>query len=460
MFKRYKLLLLLVLPLLSSSIFWGCEQPEDALTPITKTNVWLSPNKLPSNPDGMVYELWVANSTDSIPVDKFGYDFVSGRFLEPDGSRRADTNKFFVGYDLMDFTTIFVSVETYPDNNTNSPGPIMLYDFTNSETIKLRFPKMDSLWASSVWYNMESPSDGAPGDSVGLDPSTDGYAIWFSSYTEKMDNFNDTLSILDWEVRVDTLDDYTAGDTMIVVTGIDELSIITKDTIRVKGLDSVSQKVVRFDVVLDTITEPPYIATILTIDYEVYQGYVSYDDFNQGQDDEEFGLPILTDFGWKYKGWVASPYIDAGAVTSRITLPAWEIIGSELDETDGAMLTVGAFADIRHADDANPFVASTRCPHYPGEDFLMNLPGGMSPVCLVPNENGNPGRVFLSLEPMNSVTDTTNFPLILFVGELPEERSDVTDGEVTQRFVLQGWMQDMSDPYRGFPWIQISYERY
>ncbi|UCG62742.1 MAG: anti-sigma factor [Candidatus Zixiibacteriota bacterium] len=460
MFKRNKLFILLILPLLSILPFWGCEQPEDVLTPITETTVWLTANKLPTNPDGMVYELWVANSTDSVPIEKFGYDFVSGRFLETDGSVRSDSNEFLINYDLLDFTTIFVSVERNPDDNSNSPGAIMLYDLTVSETIKMRFPKMDSLWAASVWYNMESPSDGAPGGIAGLDPTTDGYAVWFSSYIEMLRPLNDTLGIFDWSVAYDTLEDYTGPEEMIVVIGIDDNSIVTKDTARVFGLDLIEQKVTRFDILLDTITEPPYVATVLTINYDVYESNISFDNFNQGQDNEEFGLPVLTDFGWRYKGWVVSPYIDSDAITSRMTMPAWQIIGIELDETDGAMLSTGVFGDVRYPDESNPYVASARIPPYPGEDFLMNLPDGIAPVCLVPNENGNPGRVFISLEPINAVSTATNFPLIPFLGELPESRSMVTDGNLTQRFVLQGWMQDLSDPYRGFPWIGVRYERF
>lgn len=485
MFKRYKLLLLLVLPLLSCSFFGGCEQPEDALTPLTKTNIWLSPTKLPSNPEGTVYELWVANSTDSLPLGKFGYDFVLGRFLEPDTlyRLRADSNKFFLGYDLKDFTTIFVSIERYPDDNSNSPGAIMLMDFTNSETVKLRFPKIDSLWDASVWYNMETPSDGAPGGVSGLDPTTDGYGLWFSSYNEKTSEFNDTLGIVDWAVQIDTLledfcdtfvvcdtivfepymfvvcDTFVGCDSVEVVMGIDSASIISKDTLLIRGLDTVSQRVVRFDLVLDTITEPPYLATLLSIQYDIFTGDLSWDEFSQGEDDKEFGLPVLTEYGWQYKAWVASPYIDPGVVTNRITLPAWKIIGSELDETDGAILSTGSFADVRNADDANPYCPSLRVPDYPGEDFLTNLPGGLDPICLVPNETGNPGRVFLSMEPMNIVSDSTNFPLILFLGEFPEAREDVI-GTEPQRFVLRGWMQDLSDPSRGFPWILVSFERF
>ena len=454
MFKRNKLLFLLVLPLLISSIFWGCSQPEDVLTPLTKTDIWLNPTKLPSNPDGMVYELWVANSTDTLPLAKFGYNFELGRFLEPGGEPRADSNQFFLGYDLMDFTNVFVSIETYPDDNTNSPGPIMLMDMTSNPTIKLRFPKMDELWASTVWYNMESASDGQ--DSV-----TDGYSVWFSTYSQESTDLNDTLGVS--VIIIDLGSDTTkvpGVDTLIVETGITD--IIIKDTARIFGLDILVNKVVRFTVLKDTIVDTPFTDQRMNLVYDIFEGTVSYDNFHQGNDNEEFGMPVLSEYGWKYKGWVASPQIDSTAVTARITLPAWITLGSPFEETEGGILTVGAFADVRAADESNPYVVSGRVPPYPGEDFLANLPGGLDPICLVPNANaavGNPGRVFISLEPDNYTCDSTNFPLIPYIRELPASREMVTSSDDIQMFIMWGWMQDTSDPYRGFPWIGMEFER-
>lgn len=452
MFKRNKLLICLVLMLLPLWVFWGCDQPEDVLTPISRTNIWLSPSKLPTNPEGTVYELWVANSTDTIPVSKFGYDFSLGRFLEPDGSVRADTNRFFLGYDVYEFTSIMVSVEPVPDNNTSSPASVMLLAATSSETIKLKFPLADSLWQSTMWYCMETPSDG-------LDSITDGCGLWFATYTQQDEDFNDTTGLI--RFWVDTIPREDLSDTVYEVSvGIDPGSIITKDTMLIMGLDTLVQTHVRYDELIDTVADSPYFTTYLGVEYDIVTGHVSYDDFNQGADDDEFALPSLLDYGWKFKGWVVSPYIDSTVVDSRMTLPAWHVIGDELDETDGAMLTTGSFSDCRFADEANPYIASERVPPFPGEDFLVNLPGGMGPVNLVPNVNGNPGRVFVSLEPIYCSKDNTNFPLVLFLAPLPDSRAMVTDSTLTQQFFLRGWMQDESDPYRGFPWMLVELERF
>ncbi len=451
MFKHVKLLFFLVLLSFPLSLFWGCDQPEDVVTPLTQTNIWLSPEKLPDNPDGMVYELWVANATDTLSIEKFGYDFSRRKFLDTEGSDRADSNQFFLNYDLMDFTDILLSIELNPDDNSNSPGPIMLMDYTSSQTIKMKFPKMDSLWAATVWYCMESASDG-------MDSLTDGYSIWLSSYNQNTRDWNDTLSIVSWVETPEVLTEYVSGDTVEVFIGIDTPTIITKDTVRVYGLDMFTQSIVRFDSLLDTLVDEPYINERLSIEYQVVPGTITHDNFIQN--DEDFGFPVLSEYGWKYKGWVVSPQIDSTAVTTRITMPAWVLIGDALNETEGAMLTTGTFADVRHADDANPYVMSTRVPTVPGEDFLTNLPGGISAVNLVPNNNGNPGRVFISLEPDNYNCDTTNFPLIPFIGELPEFRDSVTADDNIQQFYLRGWMQDESDPFTGFPWIKVTIERF
>ncbi|MEW6412421.1 MAG: hypothetical protein AB1483_08110 [Candidatus Zixiibacteriota bacterium] len=451
MFKHVKLLFFLVLLSFSLLLYWGCDQPEDVLTPLTETNLWLQPEKLPDNPEGMVYELWVADATDTVSIERFGYDFARRKFLNVDGTDRVDSNQFHLNYDILTFTNILLSVELNPDDNSNSPGAIMLVDFTASQTIKMKFPKMDSLWSSTIWYSMESASDG-------MDSLTDGYSIWFCGYTEASRDFNDTLSIVEWAEIPETLDVEEVPDTGVVVfIGIDTVTIERRDTVRVYGLDSFPQSIIRFDSLLDTLFEAPFVNERLAIEFEVVPGTIVYDNFLMNN--EDFGFPDLSEYGWKYKGWVVSPQIDSTAVNTRMTLPSWVIIGTALDETEGAMLTTGTFTNPCYPDDANPYVVSTRVPRVPGEDFLTNLPEGIPAVNLVPSRSGNPGRVFISLEPCNWNSDTTNFPLVAFIGELPEDRAAVTSGVALQQFYLRGWMQDESDPFYGFPWIRVNIER-
>jgi hypothetical protein len=457
MFKRNKLLCLLILALLSGSVYWGCEQPEDVLTPLTRTNIWLDETKLPSNPEGMVYELWVADASDTVSLGKFAYDLTLHRYLEINGNVRADSNQFSLGYDALNFTSILISVETTPDNNTNSPGPIMLMGTLSDPTVRMRFPKIDSLWSSTIWYNMESPSDG-------LDPITDGYAVWFSTYQQLIRDFDDTLSILDW--WVDSIPNTIAqpGDTVINEVGFIDGSICTLTVDDVFGLDTLTRTYITYEVKTDTATDIPYWTTYLRIQYEITEGTVVYDYFNQGESDEnpdsEFGMPYLLDYGWKYKPWVISPQIDSTLVTNRITLPAWRTFSPWLDETEGAMLTTGSFSNPTQSDDGNPYLVSSRCPNYPGEDFLANMPGDIPAVNLVPYHTGNPGRIIISLEPINSVTDTTNFPLIAYAGEFPADYALVQNGNLIQAFILRGWFAQEADTDHGFPWVGVTLERF
>lgn len=457
MFKRNKLLCLLTLALLSGTVYWGCDQPEDVLTPLTRTNVWLDEAKLPTNPEGMVYELWVADASDTVSLGKFAYDFTLHRYLNVDGTVRADTNQFRLDSDAMNFSSILLSVERHPDDNTNSPGPILLMGALSDLTIRMRFPQIDSLWSSSIWFNMETPSDG-------MDPVTDGYALWFSTYQQLEADFDDTTSLLYWTLDSQPHTTAEPGDTVINIVGIDSSTIDTLVRDTVWGLDTVRQTYIRFDVILDTTVDTPYWRTFWQPYYEIVDGTINFDNFNQGESEEnpesEFGLPNLLAYGWKYKPWVISPQIDSTVVTTRFTMPAWRTFSPWLDETEGAMLTTGTFADATCLDDANPYLLSNRHPDYPGEDFLTNLPGGIGPVNLVPNDDGNPGRVIITLEPVNSLTDTTNFPLVAFIGELPDDREDVTDEDVIQAFILRGWFAQEADTDHGFPWAGVTLERY
>lgn len=61
-------------------------------------------------------------------------------------------------------------------------------------------------------------------------------------------------------------------------------------------------------------------------------------------------LPAL-ETGWKYEGWVV---------------------------IDGVPVTTGTFTSVDAADDASPFSGTNPGPSYPGEDFLLIAPSGLS----------------------------------------------------------------------------------
>lgn len=526
MVRRNKLLLVLFLTGIVGLLYWGCSQPNDVLTPKSETSIWLNETNLPDNPPGMAYELWVANDNDTISLGKFAYSNKMRKYFDVDMVARADSNLFIFDKDIMAYDVIFVSVETNPDNDISSPGPIMLIDKTSDPTIKMVFPLIDTLWNGTVRYSMECTSDG-------VDKSNNGHSVWFANFVEKTVGWNDTTNatiaidssrqnvMTDTFFTIDNIDtifvidhiDTTSTDPLVTDTfytnildyidtlyfidsivsdtstppnvdtfyAIDSVeslfvydtsqviipdtlsgghvlprdsSFIVKDTSYVRGLDTFTRTVVRFDVETKIDSVPPYYTYSANIDYTVKDSSIVIDTFTQ----DDYGLPILTNFGWHYKGWVVSPYIDTTAV-GKITLPGWSIIGDEFNNSGGGLLTTGTFSDIAKPDDANPYVVSSRVPPYPGEDFLQNLPAPLDSVNLVPNSSGgNPGHVFITLEPNNFVTDTTNFPLIAFLGNLPDNRSEVVDS-LTQEFTLKGWMFS-NDPYRGFPKIEVMIKRF
>ncbi len=442
-------------------MYWGCGQPEDVLTPVTQTKVWLHEERLPTTPPDMVYELWLGNITqtdtvivkDPVSLGRFRYDFSQRIFQTSTGSIRPDSNLFQIDYDILAFNSIFLTVEPTTETALDTPGPIMLLSSATDPTIKMEFPMLDTLWASTIWYNMQSPSNGS-------DLSDAGNAIWFCTYRYRTESFDDTTGITSWEV--DTTADTTTidGETKVIIVGIDDASIKVDTLMVVKGLDTVQHIATTFDVVEDTLTNAPYYNTKLSINYQIdslSHPLITWDDFNQGQNNDDFGMPNLKDWGWKYKGWVVEPQIPTSAV-GQMTKPAWPVPGSYLDQTDGGLLTTGSFYDVSKPDSANPYTASLRVPPYPGEDFLQNLPAGITaPLNLLPGD-GDPGRVFISLEPVNALTDTTNFPLVLFLGPLPSNPGDVQTTDL-QKYTLRGWMQT-NDPYRGFPLITVETQRF
>lgn len=443
MLSRYKSLILFGLAVFSL-IITGCDQPEDVLTPVSQTQITLTEERLPNPPVGMAYELWAVNSTDSMSMGTFSYDFETRAYLNADLSAREGNNIFVLEDDLAKYTDIFVSVENVPDTDPDSPGPIMLIGDLSQKTVDMKFPMVDdSLWYSTIRYNMETPSDGLG--------NNNGHGIWFSSYRRVTQEFNDTTAITSW--TIDSGDYVTEPTPRDNVIGIDSSSILVKDTTVTRGLDEFTRQVIRYDPIIshDTVN---YYPTTLRMEFEVTEGEITFDDFTQ----DDFNLPDLTSYGWSYRGWVVSRHIDTTAV-GTFTYPAWPIMGSELDNTDGGLLTTGSFRVSTELDNDNSYIDTgfrnpPRIPEYPGEDFLTNLPAPLTDVNLVDN-SGNNGKVFVTLEPDNYTDQSTNFPLLLFIGDLPTN-VDTINAEINH-FTLRGWMQS-SDPYRGFPKIRISSE--
>ena len=104
MSNRIRRLLIMAALVVATTVYWGCSQPADVLAPFSTSEITLSPQTLPTNFPGMHYELWVANSQDTVSLGKFAYDNFNKKFLESNGSLRADSNLFTLDDNIFKFS--------------------------------------------------------------------------------------------------------------------------------------------------------------------------------------------------------------------------------------------------------------------------------------------------------------------------------------------------------------------
>ena len=452
MSNRIRRLLILAALVAATTVYWGCSQPADVLAPVSTSQVTLNPQLLPTNFPGMHYQLWVSNSQNTVSLGRFAYDNFNKRFLEVNGSLRADSNLFTLDDNIFKYSKLFVSIEEDNDPKPSSPDVIMLIDdvtLPSDISVDLVFPLSDILWEATARFNMETTSDS---DRSALD----GYGIWFASYQQLNDSVRDTLSLDSF--WVDTTYEIFQRDT--VIRNLINISNISSDTItRIFGVDSFSHAVIRFDQSVQTDSADAGDSILVTVPNFIYTvGSLFAFDFDEFTQDS-FALPDYSSYGWNYKGWVVSPTVKPLAIGS-VTLPAWppnkpfDSLMPGVCDTCG-LLTTGTFSKINQPDNSNPYVAGPRLPQFPGEDFIANLPGGMTTGNwggLVPLNNGNSGTVFISLEPTNFVTDTTNFPLIAFMSDVPSRRSIIDSSVVIINMLNR---TQTNDPFIGFPRIRV-----
>jgi len=532
MFRVYNRLLFFVLAIFSVVIFLSCEQPDDVITAVSQSVLHLTSERVPELPVGMVYELWVskdpAATTDiSITSDRITslgkFSYVASdtlvAFLNSDGSLRADSNRFVLEDDLFSYRSLFVSVEVSNDPDPSRPGPIMLIgNIVQRDDIMpvLNFPFSEDLWRSTVRYNLEAVSDNNRN-------ANDAEGIWFSSYRTTEDTIPDTfaLSVTFQEVEIvpeiDTtitmiIDTLTPPDT-IIDTVIDTLNkdslyarrpfdILNIDTSVVKiiygpdtlllGIDSFMHTRVIFEVDSLIDSTDPFTKRVFSFDYSVRNHLtdpsriVVYDIFTQ----DEFDLPDHSAYGWKYEGWVVSPYIPKN-VTGEFTPPVWTYkTGSRnwIPGDTGGVVSTGTFTRIDLPDDNDPFtllafageipivdsltgdttwVTKYKRPRYPGEDFLntdsLTARYGLTEIDLMPGafSGSIEGTVFISLEPANRLTTSTNFPLIAFTGEVPRSFADLAGNP--QPYVVNMINKSGSvigQIASGFPEIRVQFQRF
>jgi hypothetical protein len=475
---RNNRLIFLTLALLGLAVYFSCSQPDDVLTRVSSTKVTLGEQRLPTLPDGVTYELWVANDEDTVSMGKFLYDHRQVRYLETDGTTER-TNEFILDDDIYDYEEILLSIESVPDGDLTSPGPIMLTSEVSPDPMQMLFPAYDTLYNSIVRYNMEGVSDNNR-------YSNDGRGVWFTTYQSITIDLNDTLgftyridSVIRGTLELEIIYDDVTGESIGVDTtnkdaifvydmhSIDSVWLETTlvsygpDTLTL-NIDSFAHIGVRYHIDSMIDSTPPYHRHYFRrFNFEpVVEKTITLDLFTQ----DEFNLPDYSDRGWRYNGWIVSPYIDPNVITTRITPPAWpfELGGiSHLPGHDGAMLSTGKFSEIDGPDEKNPFRLSDKIPQYPGEDFLNSTAMldslGIGSVNFMPSSTANEGSVFITLEPDN-FTGNTNFPLFVMIRGVSANRGAIT-GELVQE-TMTNWTRFLDNDLYGFPKIIVDIERF
>ncbi len=465
MLRRIKCLPVLLLAGLVAMMAVGCSQDEDIVSPVSTTELTLSALRLPTPPPGMMYELWAAGSNDTVSLGKFSYNPEVQKFLDASGNER-DAVFTFSG-DLFDYNSVFVSVEVHPDNDLAKHGPIMLIDDVSdpaNSPFQLVFPLSDSLWEGYARFNMEGVSDRNRNNN-------DGNGLWFSRYSQTFYTTPDTFAI---SIAEDTVWDSTGTDSVEFIIGIEDIETtlvaVEADTgfwrngMIWLGNQPLMHHGLSYRFVLQKVA-PPYLVVRKTPTFTTGVRNDQIDYFTQ----DYSALPDYTEWGWKYKGWVVLSHYNSVPMTTRwrMTPPAWRYKAATfnwLPGDTGVLFTTGTFATIDSPDDANPYKLDGPIPPFPGEDFLnetaMQAAFGISSVELMPNASGNVGTVFISLEPENAVSDTTNFPLLLMTEALPNNRSTITANTVQVAMTNRSGTVD-SDPLApGFPQISVALKRY
>jgi hypothetical protein len=463
-------------------ILGGCTQRDDIVTTIKRSELTLEPANLPAPPGGLVYELWISEQTvtdtafdmgQAISLGRFSYieDDTLVSFLDTNGSPRSAM--FSMDGDFRTYRSVFVSLQRRTDPAGTRPGAIMLIAWVPGLPdipIKMLFPQADSLWTATCRFNLEGISDNNR-------DAGDGRGVWFASYRTEVLQYPDTNSLTVDTTALDTMKPYYCGTPPAIcnlesltreydysITNIRDTEVrirFPNDTL-ILNRDSFMHTKILFDVIKKKDTIPPYVRRRLKFTYGISADSLKLDIFSQ----DNFGLPVVSEWGWKYCGWVASPNIPISDSIGTFTPPAWKTktyFKDWLPGIDSGVLSTGTFADIgKPDDDGNPFALNTYLPPFPGEDFLntaaLQSKLGVSSVTVLPTATNNIGTVFVSCEPVNRLTTKSNFPLIAFSGRLPTDASyaaaRVSYSMVNATSTLMG-----NDVYT-FPVITVKVQRY
>lgn len=466
MTRRANRLLLLALAVVSLTLYYGCSQTDDIVTPVSTSVLTLEASNLPTLPDGMVYELWAAREGDTLSIARFGYDEDNLTFLTEAGQPRSKGGEFEMGGDILAYEMIFISVENAgsEDDNLESPANIMvLAKATNprDRQVELIMPHTDSMFYAAPFFCMQTPSDS------NRNMSSIDAGVWFAWY--RFEKFSHVEEIGIDTIIYDTIPAETIGKVYYsdyILDTANPLEIVTEYF----TFDTVTYRQVRYTIESVIVTDTPMTVVNATVEWvEGDSIYRLIDDFSQGQDG--MSLEDYSQYGFQYRGWVMAPAVaTAGASVGQWTPPPWyndNIPLTVLNPDLCGLISTGAFTRIDQPDDGNPYSAGPRVPEYPGEDFLINLPNNAEDTLNLiadATQYFGQGNVLISLEPMNYKDSTTNFPLILFVGWMPPFKSQLLpDSTASEPEAVYEPMQNFTSPepgVRGTPRIVVDIERY
>ena len=327
------------------------------------------------------------------------------------------------------------------------------------------FPLLDSLWEGSASLNIE-------GVSARDRNRNDGNGLWFSRYSTIVFQVPYTFA-----VTIDTVDSVDSVGTQPInfIIGIEDIEttivFVEQDTaLWRKGMVWLGAQPLRhyglsYTFVTQWDSTPPFSARALKPTFTTGARSDRVDYFTQDYD----ALPDYTEWGWKYKGWMVLPHYNSVVMTTKwlMTPPAWRYKSHNfnwLPGDTGVLFTTGTFARIDTTDDSNPYKLDGPIPPYPGEDFLnstaLQAAFGINSIEIMPFGFGNEGTIFISLEPENRLTDTTNFPLILMTKTLPFSRDSIVAGTVQLGMQNRSSTLDNDPLAPGFPQIDVAIKRF
>jgi len=382
---RYFRLSIILIMLATLALMWGCDQPEDVVAPVSTTLLTVSPQQLPTLPEGYIYEVWAVDTADSHhSLGTFYWDSYWNKMYDVD-STEIDTI-WTIENDLLDpyFSHIAVSVEAVPDSDP-APGPIMLIDeiadpedrpltleipldFSLSTAVyslatptKLSKDPLDKI-ASGVWFaqyvydsvfRLDTTRVSYDKDQFPTDIFLEIETLYFicdsiegvncvdsTDITDLVDAYPDTFESERWEVE-DTLNlDEVSADSVWV--GIACTSTVAMTVIDTLHIDTFTHYTMSYDSIFYSVNTSDSIETYIFTDtctgvvdtFEVApfkdyhpsithttNGYAELLDLLLEYHDE---VPSLEGTDWHYKGWVFSPYLPSDcSELGRLAAPDW-----------------------------------------------------------------------------------------------------------------------------------------